>query len=79
MPNDPGADGWDLHNEFAAVRIRVDTSANSARLEITDLRSGRRGYLDPLELERIASVSHADLAGVMSPAAGEAQEDLARI
>lgn len=79
MPLNLGAEACDLHNEFAAVRLRVDISANSARLEITDLRSGRRGYLDPLELERIANVSHADLAGVMSPAAGEAHEDLARI
>lgn len=62
---------WLLRNEFSAVELTVDHDANSARLKITDLRSGRTGYLDPLELERLSAARHADLAWIVSPTNGE--------
>jgi hypothetical protein len=49
-------DGVVLANEFACVRIFVDTSANGPRLVVEDQESGDRVYLDPLEL---ASFCHA--------------------
>lgn len=62
---------WLLRNEFSAVELTVDRDANSPRLRITDLRNGRIGYLDPLELERLSAARHADLAWIVSPANGE--------
>ncbi|HEY9414110.1 MAG TPA: hypothetical protein VIQ30_05060 [Pseudonocardia sp.] len=65
------AGSWVLRNEFSAVELTIDHDANSARLRITDMRSGRSGYLDPLELERLSAARHADLAWIVSPANGE--------
>jgi hypothetical protein len=67
-----GVARWWLRNEFAAVEVELDRRANSPRLKITDLRSGRAGYLDPLELERLTAARHADLAWIVSPANGDA-------
>jgi hypothetical protein len=61
---------WRLSNEFAAVEVELDTSANSPRLKITDLRTGTVGYLDPLELERLSAARHADLTWIVSPSNG---------
>jgi hypothetical protein len=61
---------WRLSNEFAAVEVELDKSANSPRLKITDLRTGTVGYLDPLELERLSAARHADLTWIVSPANG---------
>lgn len=61
---------WRLANEFAAVEVELDHGANSPRLKITDLRTGTVGYLDPLELERLAATRHAELTWIVSPANG---------
>ena len=39
-----------LMNEFASVRVSVDTKANGVRLLVEDVESGGRVFLDPLEL-----------------------------
>lgn len=65
------ADGVVLRSEFAVVRVSVDRSANGDRLRVEDLRSGRCFHFDPLELERLTTIRHQDLAYVVSPARGE--------
>ena len=65
--DDAGTSRWRLGNEFAAVELEVDHSANSPRLKITDLRTGHVGYLDPLELERLGAARHLDLAPLVAP------------
>lgn len=57
----------DLRNEFAAVRISVDHHANGVRLAVTDLRTGRVNYFDPLELEALAWVEHDELTEFVRP------------
>ncbi|WP_035758492.1 hypothetical protein [Granulicoccus phenolivorans] len=42
-----------LESEFASIRVEVDHRANGPRLRLTDLRSGRVAYLDPLQLETV--------------------------
>ena len=39
-----------IANEFAAVEVRLDTSANGPRLHIRDIEAGVEVYLDPLDL-----------------------------
>lgn len=60
-----------LRSEFAIVRVTRDDEANGVRLKIEDLRSGRVGYLDPLELERLTTSQHADLTHIVSPSGRE--------
>ncbi len=67
MNVDPGP-GFELRSEFAVVGVRLDRDANGDRLEITDLRTGNRIHLDPLELERLTAASHHDLEALMRPA-----------
>jgi hypothetical protein len=42
-----------IGSEFAQISVHFDTTGNSARLRLEDLRSGRVRYLDALELETI--------------------------
>jgi hypothetical protein len=63
----PDHDSYLLANEFASVRVEVDSAANGPRLKLTDLSSGMHAFFDPLELQSLAWVSHADLAGILSP------------
>ena len=42
-----------IGSEFAQISVNFDTSGNSPRLRLEDLRSGRVRYLDALELETI--------------------------
>lgn len=56
-----------LESEYANVAVRLDLDANGPRLEIRDRRSGRRGYLDPLELEALAWATAADLVPLLDP------------
>jgi hypothetical protein len=65
--NVEGGSGFELRSEFAVVRVRLDRDANGDRLEVTDLRTGARIHLDPLELERLTAARHHDLAGLMRP------------
>ena len=57
-----------LMNEFAAVEVEMDESANGPRLRITDLRQGFEIYLDPLELESLTRQSHETFAEFVRPA-----------
>lgn len=58
----------ELRSEFAHVRVEVDTTANGPRLMIQDIKTGATTYLDPLELETLAWMRHADLAPLLNPA-----------
>ena len=57
----------DLTNEFAAVRLAIDVQGSGARLKITDLSSGRTGFLDPLELQSLTWARHEDIAALVRP------------
>jgi hypothetical protein len=58
-----------IENEFGGVVLMKDTSANGDRLRVEGLRTGVVSFLDPLELESIAAVSHEVLASIVSPEA----------
>ncbi len=58
-----------LANEFAQVKIELDTSGNGPRLRIEDLKTGHIGYLDALELESLAWATKGELAPLLDPAA----------
>jgi hypothetical protein len=67
-----------IGSEFAQVSVQFDTSGNSTRLRLEDLRSGRVRYLDALELETIIWLPEERLTGLLDPShsrwRGEAQE-----
>lgn len=42
-----------VENEFASVIVKIDSSGNSDRLMIQDRRTGKRIYLDALQLESL--------------------------
>lgn len=44
----------EVRNEFAAVRLRLNTAGNSTRLEICDLESGAWRALDAYALRSLA-------------------------
>lgn len=56
-------------SEFAEISVNVDTEANSARLRLEDLRTGRVRYLDPLELEAIIWLDEGHLTEILDPSA----------
>jgi len=58
-----------VENEFASVSVSVDYAGNSPRLRLEDLRTGRVGYLDALELETLAWVPDGGLHGLLDPSA----------
>lgn len=58
-----------VDNEFAAVRVSCDRQGNSPRLKVTDLKSGKSGWLDALELETLAWLRHDELAPLLDPSA----------
>ena len=62
-------------NEFAEVSVRIDTAANSRRVRIEDLRSGRVRYLDPLELEALVWLPEGHLTKLLDPSADRWRED----
>lgn len=57
-----------VYNEFAAVAVAVDTSANGPRLRLEDRRGGRVAYMDPLELESLVWAAPDALRGLLDPA-----------
>ena len=57
-----------LISEFAAVQVDRDDNGNGPRLIICDLRSGRRIFLDPLELAALAWTRHEELLPLLDPA-----------
>jgi hypothetical protein len=64
-----------IGNEFAQVSVNFDTTGNSPRLRLEDLRSGRVRYLDALELETIIWLPEKRLAALMDPSAGRWRGD----
>ena len=64
-----------VENEFAAVDVRVDSTANGPRLRLEDLRTGRVRYLDPLELETVVSLPDGHLRALLDPGADRWRED----
>jgi hypothetical protein len=68
-----------LRSEFASVSIRHDVDANGDRLELLDLRSGRRAHLDPLVLEALIWSDVSDLSDLLDPGRrwhGDGDEDV---
>ncbi len=59
---------FDISSEFAWVKVQVDDSGLGPRLLIQDMRTGRVGYLDALELEMLAWTPHESLAWLVNPA-----------
>ena len=64
-----------IRSEFAQVSVNFDTSGNSPRLRLEDLRSGRVRYLDALELETIIWLSDERLTALIDPSAGRWRGD----
>jgi hypothetical protein len=58
-----------VESEFAQVSVNVDDQANSPRLRLEDLRTGRVRYLDALELETIVWLPEGKLAQLLDPSA----------
>jgi hypothetical protein len=58
-----------ISSEFAQVSVNFDTSGNSPRLRLEDLRSGRVRYLDALELETIIWLPDERLDALNDPSA----------
>jgi hypothetical protein len=56
-----------ISSEFASVAIAIDDGANGPRLRIEDLRTGRVGFLDALELETLAWLPEGALHKVLDP------------
>jgi hypothetical protein len=54
-------------NEFASVSVSIDLAGNGPRLRLEDLRTGRVGYLDALELETLAWLPDGALHGLLDP------------
>lgn len=57
----------ELVSEFGAVRVSVDHAGNGPRLMLEDLKTGRVGYLDPLELETLAWLPEGGLHKLLDP------------
>jgi hypothetical protein len=64
----PGV-GAVVGSEFAEVAVSIDTQANSARLKVEDLRTGRVRFLDALELETIVWLPDERLNSLLDPSA----------
>jgi hypothetical protein len=62
-------------NEFAEVTVRVDRDANSPRLRIEDLKTGKVRFLDALELETLVWLPDGNLNSLLDPAAHRWRED----
>lgn len=57
----------EVTSEFASVALSVDHSGNGPRLRIEDLRTGRVGFLDALELETLAWLPDGALHRLLDP------------
>ena len=64
-----------VENEFAQVDVRIDGAANSPRLRLEDLKSGRVRYLDALELETLVWLPEGHLRRLLDPAADRWRDD----
>lgn len=64
----------ELRSEFGHVRVSREDTANGPRLMIFDVKSGKVGFLDPLELEQLAWTTHSELTPLLDPARIAAEE-----
>ena len=58
---------WIIVNEFAQVRLTIDTNGNDPRLCIEDLATERRIYLDAFGLAGLTTATPEELARYMDP------------
>jgi hypothetical protein len=58
---------WILSNEFAQVRLTIDTSGNDPRLRIEDLSSDNSVALDAFMLLGLATATEEELTRHMDP------------
>jgi hypothetical protein len=58
---------WILANEFAHVRLTIDTSGNDPRLRIEDLSSGHSVALDAFMLVGLTTATEEELTRHMDP------------
>lgn len=56
-----------VESEFASVAVDIDDEGNSARLRVTDLRTGRVRHLDALELETLVWLEDEHLTTLLDP------------
>jgi hypothetical protein len=66
-PYDVPGIGPVVGSEFAEVSVNVDSSGNSVRLRLEDLRTGRVRLLDALELEAIIWLGDDHLTQLLDP------------
>lgn len=66
-PTRPGQPLGIVENEFASVELSIDHDGNSPRLRIVDLRTGKVGYADALELETIAWLPQGAMHPLLDP------------
>jgi len=64
-----------VRSEFAQVRVGIDETANSPRLRLEDLKSGRVRFLDALELETIVWLAEEHMDRLLDPSADRWKED----
>lgn len=64
-----------VESEFASVSLSVDHRGNGPRLRIEDLRTGRVGFLDALELETLAWLPEGALHPLLDPSLHRWRED----
>lgn len=62
-------------SEFAAVSLTIDHDGNGPRLRIEDLRTGRVGFLDALELETLAWLPDGALHKFLDPSMHRWRDD----
>lgn len=56
-----------ISGEFASICVQVRGGTGRETLEVADRRSGRRIWLDALELEGLVWARHADLVRLLDP------------
>jgi hypothetical protein len=56
-----------VSNEFADVSVSIDTEGNDPRLRLEDMKTGRVGFLDALELETLAWLPEGGLHKLLDP------------
>ena len=56
-----------FRNEFSTVELQRDESANSPRLCVRDVATGRTIYLDPIQLEALTRMTPEDFATLLDP------------
>jgi len=64
-----------VENEFASVSVSLDGEGNSVRLRVEDLRTGRVGFFDPLQLEALVHLAEERLSRLLDPSADRWRHD----